>query len=681
MADFAGILNRLYSPENHWEFQTSLERTHGPSATGVGDDPKLSADSKYSRHRDLVNPKELELAEFTEIIDCNQAGVCKLESVPGSGLDRLAKRFDAKGKNVFGLCCTNQAVADLHAVGIQAALVDQLILEVAGKPFELTQSRKKKLRSRADILVRQAARKLGIDLSQLSQTPDEIGLDLLKPNPKLSLPEELVHGFWCRASTVDNGIVRDWTKELAEDPAPMIRHLDDLGVDVIIAVNWPLLEEWYRRLLASIARYEFRVLVVADPRADNIDPWRSLDNIDSHTHRLSVSVNRSAQVLSALSKTEAGSGSHILTLSPIEEPESACATEVYESRESAIAALGSGLSNLPGLSSKKSNLEPQCDLGIGDVRGKTILVVVHTKTEAIEIKSALRNYIAEPVEILGNSDLWRAKLTRLCQLLDPTGFVCGDGTDAGKAASSCLSSICKAMSSRFFPNNEAPAEFTAAASVGLTSVDDSDNNGEALDIYVELAKQTMAQLAKVERRGDPEVALAARETVSILSRHVFLLEKDSDDSTREIIKLAHELFDMRALGFEQSNSGLQRWYVWPATFKARGGNPLDVATQLERHRENPWGWSPKLTAPDADKGAVFVTHIQRLGNDVADHVILCRTSKKHMPYVGGYGTRVDPGYEAALFYRAVASARDSVHMLSVDDSPYYIEPMVDHRRR
>lgn len=671
---------QLHSSDESSEDQVSLDSAHGSSAAS-GDENKPLASPECSRNRKLEYPQALELVEFDEIIDCDKAGVCRVKSVPGSGLDRLTERFNSKGKTVFAICCTNQAVADFHAAGVQAALIHQLILDIAGRRFKVTQSRLKRLRPLAGMFVRQAARKADLNLTELPAAPDEIGLDLLKAKPKYLLPEEVVRAFWCRASMMERSVILHWTKELTEDPAPLIGHLKDLGAEVVVAVNWLVMEEWYRALLASLARENFRVVVVADPRAEDVDPWRSLRDVVSHTHLLSVSVDRSAQVLSTLSKTEAGLGANILTLSSVVEPEPASVTEIYESRERLISELGLSLGNLPGLTPRRSGLSASCDLGIRDLRGKTALIVVHTKAEAIEIKRDMKNYFSEPVEVLGNSDLWIAKLTVLCRLLDPVGFVSGEETAPQIAAASSLKSIIKAMSDRFFPTGKVPAEFSAAASVGHVDVGNPDQGSEPLDIYVDLAEMTLGRLSTIERRGDPEVALASRETSAVIRRHISLLRQDGDNSTRDLVKLAHELFDMRALGYEQSASGSQRWYVWPTTYRERGGSRLDVASHLERQRENPWGWNVKIAAPDRETGAVFVTHIQRLGSDLADHVIICRTSKKHMPYVGGYGTRADPDQEAALFYRAVASARESVHMLSIHDMPYRLEPVRDHRSK
>ncbi|MHB8190743.1 MAG: hypothetical protein ACYDHP_10065 [Ferrimicrobium sp.] len=519
-----------------------------------------------------------------------------------------------------------------------------------------------------------------LDVTGLPANPEEIGKDLLRAKHNVSIPDDLATAFWRRASTIDKSIIGDWIKELVENPDPLIRYLKDQQIAVVIAVNWVLMDNPYRELLFRISAGNFRVVIVADPRAEQVDPWRSPERKSVHRHFLSVSADRSVQVLTALSNIDSGSGRKVFSLNNSEPEQLFANTDIYQSREKLIAALGTGLAQVDGLTPKKHSFSSSpCDLGIDYLRGKSVLLVVHDKIEAIEFKRLLRNYITEPVEVIGNLDLWKAKLRVLSMFLDPLGYVSGDEDDPHRAAISTLESLLRVMCSRFFADGKIPEDLASTMRVNHTLAGNDDYSTEPLEIYRSLVEKTVADLSAVGRSGSPDVALASRETSAVLSRHIALLEHDSEDATTNLIQLAHELFDLRALGYEQAASGSQRWYVWASTYRDRGGDRLDVAARLERQRENPWHGTANLVAPDGHTGAVFVSHIQRLGNDVADHVIICRTSVQHMPYSGSYGRRPDPNEEKAAFYRAVASARESVHMLSIDDSPFCLEPIRDNR--
>lgn len=648
--------------------------------------PERSVRNRESSRPQLVEVqtsteiREIERAEFEAILNCKKPGCCAVESVPGSALDQLAKQFNVAGAAAYGVCCTNASVAALEAVGVSALLIEHLVLEVAARPFPLTKSRLKKLKPIAGLFLRQAAKKTDLDLTELPANPEDTGMDLLRAKKNFSISENLATAFWRRASTIDKTIIRDWAKELVENPDPLIRYLQDQQIAVVIAVNWALLDLSYRELLLRISARHFRVVIVADPRAEHVDPWRSLDKKAVHRHGLSVSADRSVQVLSALAGTDAGSGRKAFSLNGSKPDQVPANTDIYPSREKLIAALGTGLAQIGGLTPKKSSFSSSpCDLGIDDLCGKSVLLVVHDKAEAIEFKRLLRNYIAEPVEVTGNLDLWKAKLKVLCMFLDPLGYVSGDKDNSYSAAISTLESILHAMSSQFFPDGKIPEDFERAIRVSHNLSGNHDYTAEPLEIYNGLVEKTVAGLSAVGSRGGPEVAVASKKTSAVLNHHVALLAHEREDTTKELIQLAHEVFDLRALGYEQAASGSQRWYVWASTYRERGGDRLDVAAHLERQRENPWRGAADLVAPNEHTGAVFVTHIQRLGNDVADHVIICRTSGRHMPYTGSHGDRPDPIKEKAVFYRAVASARESVHMLSIDERPFYLKPIHDHR--
>ncbi len=165
-----------------------------------------------------------------------------------------------------------------------------------------------------------------------------------------------------------------------------------------------------------------------------------------------------------------------------------------------------------------------------------------------------------------------------------------------------------------------------------------------------------------------------------LAAHLALLRRGDVEA---LVDLAHDIGDLRASGFVQADSGRQRRVPVAATAGAsnRPGGRLEVARDLDRQLRRQRPTTPLVTA--SDHATMYVTHIQRCGMDRADHVVICRTLRRHMPFTGPdrFGLRSDRMAEQRLMYRALRSGGRSVHMLSAGQSPFLglFDTVVDHR--
>lgn len=633
-------------------------------------------------------PDALERArrEIDAVASCTVAGsTCVVEVVPGVDEVGLTHALRERG-TVWSLCHTNCSVNVLGGEG-PSALVDRAVAWAMAMPFAPEQRwRARLLRSEGPSTLLRAARDVGWSDPLLQTDITKLASAVYRASnaARQHVPAAVQRRFWVLAALFDRQVIDRWIQELIKFPEPLLESARSMGVGTILFPDGTVMRDAERALAVTLAQRAMRVVVLEDPRCAPTDGWSAGLEEEVHRHRLDVSVTSSHSVLDVLQAT-ARARRHPTAMTST-APEGFPATaDVYGTREQLFGALAAGLVNLDGVTPLDSASGPlaavePCMFGIDTLAGRSMLLVTPRLDESIEVARQLGNYVHPRPSILGDGPLWRSKIGFICRVLDPCGRASGTDRDEAAAAVASVGRLLEWSAHRDF-GSRLPREVRdlvfSRVEPDKTSISGSSRLAHEEAAYEAAVTETRTMLEALgQSSSSAEVWEWARHLCDVFDRHLTLLERND---TKALIDLAHELGDLRATGFEQAASGSQRWVVRAAQARQNNEARLAAAEALDRMlRGRPRALSQVIAVPG--EGRLYVTHIQRTGLERADHIVICRTLHRHMPltaFVGANGLprsvasrAPDPGYEAALCYRAMRGAMRSVHMLSVDQSPW-----------
>jgi len=622
-------------------------------------------------------------SELEEIASCSRAdSVCVIEVPPGA--DKGAVGFALARRGPLLALCYQRTTRDRFAELCQAELFSALIARWFAVPFHPAQpSRAKRLREDAKRILRLAANDVGWALTEAPQSLEHLASGARKGTRSAleELPPTVLKRFWERASRNDEEQIARLIEDLATRPKAFVDMIQHLNIATVVWPDGDLFEAlgqdtgsaW--ELACALASHGVRAAVIWDPRRHD----RSLGaDGKAHTHVLTISTT-APRVLDVVARTTPFKSSGHDVQSVSEQPGHTSA-HCYGSRENLLVSLAAGLATANGVQSKKDTnwlkgIEP-CQLGLDDLRAQTLLLITPGPSESVRLAEQLANHITPRAGILGEAGLWKKGAQLLEHVLDPCGLVSGEGEDATQAARSSLIFLAERFWQRVGSGRPLPRACSEVLDP-LPRVQPSlARKGE--EAYVDLVGQLCDALRPLHWDDDECVRSWATELDEHLARHVELLRVGTVD---ELCELAHELGDLRALGFLQAASGSQRWVARANAIRGRADDRLAVASEVdwELRRRRPSGHVLAV----GDRASLYVTHIQRAGMERADHVIVCRTLHRHMPFTGRsrIGAAADPANEERMMYRAFSCAEKSLHLLSVGDTPYFafFGDVVDHR--
>lgn len=326
------------------------------------------------------------------------------------------------------------------------------------------------------------------------------------------------------------------------------------------------------------------------------------------------------------------------------------------------------------------------DLSSGSTTGETVLIVTPVIRESTRLIRQLKNLIQEPVELVGCSGLWKNKVEEAIAILDPAK----EATENGVMTSSTLATVAlivKAVASKFESDPEAKALIRTILRAiekesNLQSLEAFDSP-HALESPLNRFHHSTNKVIAFLRRQlaehptyDTQANVLLNTLIDQLIEYLRLLnEAETTGNVATLMTFADLCFDFRLPNAKQESNGNQRRY--PLLERVTKGNfsRLEAASYLAQ-RQDEWHSSSAAYSPLGAR-KVFVTHIQRTGFDRVDHVVVYSSLSNHMPMVHNasdpdYDYRVK--YEYILLYRAVTSARESLHIVTEDTIPSALLP-------
>lgn len=501
------------------------------------------------------------------------------------------------------------------------------------------------------------------------------------------VPTSVVLRYWEYAALFDQKIVAERISDLASRPQALLERLDALQIQMVVFPDGDLLSPLdpaavnTLQLASSLAARGLRTVVVTDPRSRPDEPgsWPGM-----HRHRVEVSTTTAPAVVEVLGRSDAasGRGGAIHTLAPASG--GGASAHRFATREQLITSLAKTIVCASGVRVRAGGAElleaaDACGFDLADLRGESVLLITPRPSESIELARQLGNYLEPRPVVLDDGGLWRAGAELCMRILDPCGQASGDDVDEFAAAGATIGLLGKQWWGRRIGARPLAAQCKAALIRLSTPVAAPPSPSGAEAPYDAAVEEARAILEPLVLSSDPAVRDWAASLDDRLAQHRRLLLRGD---VAALCDLAHEIGDLRASGFLQAASGSQRWLAQAAAARSATTSRLAVAAEIDRElrRRRP----RTRIEPVEGAASLFVTHIQRSGMDHADHVLLCRTLARHMPYTAVPHARASAvrRLEDALFYRALRSARRSVHLLSVGNSPYLdlFDHVIEHRR-
>lgn len=611
--------------------------------------------------------------DLDEIVSCDQRGtVCVIEVPPGADRSAIGHALSRRG-TLLALCYHNVTRNSFAEFG-RSELIAALVAQWLPMPFvPVTEAQRRRLRLDAERLLIRAARDVGWDITKANQSTKKLakGVRASISWALQEVPTTVVRRFWEIAARSNYEQIYDLIADLANHPNPVLEMISTIGIERVVFPDGDLLDSaQYRRavvwdLACGLAKNGVQTAVITDPRSRETP--LSMDE-RAHAHVLTTSLS-APSVLAVLSRTETAKN-YGYPMHTKSKDAGIATSHLFGSRETLIVSLAASLEKSQGVQvvgeSEWLGGAEACELGLGDLRGQTVLLVTPRESESSQLAGQLSNYIEPRAQILGEGGLWRKGAELLEHVLDPCGLVSGDAPSVAAAAVDSARFIATSWWERLNVGRQ--------LAKSCLDVIDTLNSNLATTVF----EGEEAYCGVVRELGDALVSLAFDENRAVadwaysleehLGKHLELLEVGD---VLQLCDFAHEIGDLRATGFLQAASGSQRWVPRASSIRHSGDDRLLVAQeidrQLRRHR-------PIQPIEGREDGAsLYVTHIQRTGMDRADHVIICRTLEHHIPFTGRSKTGVaaDLAAEDRMFYRAVSCARVSVHLLSVKDTPYF----------
>ena len=590
------------------------------------------------------------------------------------------------------ICSTTRSRNAWHNRGVPTVFFQHFVAELAARPFTPPHPhQKRELQLKALQILRLALAQAGDEPPDPLFDPTKLQWKELKTaisrTPAYSDRAKRI--FWGNLALAGYREILDkWSDQMVAQPKDLLNYLTQLGTTKVLIPDGGMLSQPIFNLIKILKQNTIRVLVTGDIRAINSSITDKLHEVlDSHVHEIEFS-HRPQPILDFLNQIAADTHPESLPLRSLALNSPQCTIQTFQERADLVDQLGITLANTSGLTptslqqDQHEELEDVRIFDIGNVKGKTILIVTPTKAEARILAGELQNYIDETVKVLGQVELWRNKIEDLCVLFDPlqenawTYDPFPFKTQSEKAISIIVEGLWNnADTNRILPRWINKLLVEANSRLDPRSMIEQPTATTPKTRYATLINNIIMQLKRNQHNNSEAESALLEHICDVLLKYANAI--NSDDTPRQLAKLievADQAIDLRLPGAQQEYNGEQPWYPTAKHIRSLGTSRHDVILHLQ-YRLSARPYSTKLYRSE-DKAHLYISHIQREGNDRADHVILVRTLPTHMPKHANNNLDSDhDAKEYEMIYRAISAALESCQLLLVGERPILPIPL------
>ncbi|WP_298348986.1 hypothetical protein [Ferrimicrobium sp.] len=590
------------------------------------------------------------------------------------------------------ICSTTRSRNAWHSRGVPTFLFQHFVAELAAHPFSPPHPyQKHELQVKALQILRYALAEAGDEPPDSLFDPINLQWKELKTaisrTPAYSDRAKQI--FWGNLALAGYREILDkWSDQMVAQPKVLLNYLARQGTTKVLFPDGGLLTQPMVNLIKTLQQNTLRVLVTGDIRTINpLITYKLLEVLDSHVHEIAFS-QRPQPILDFLNKIAADTHPGSLPLRSLTLKSPQCTIQTFQERANLVDQLGITLANTPGLTPtslqqhQHEELEDVRMFNIGDVTGKTILIVTPTKAEARILAGELRNYIDETVKVLGQVELWRNKIEDLCVLFDPLqehGWTYNPfpfKTQSEKAISIIVEGLWNtADTNHILPQWINKLLVEANSRLDPQPMIEQPTATIPKTRYNTLINAIILQLQQNQRNNSEAESALLKHICDVLFKYANAI--NSDDTPQQLAKLieiADQAIDLRLPGAQQEYNGEQPWYPTAKRIRSLGTSRHDIILHLQ-YRLSARPYSTKLYRSE-DKANIYISHIQREGNDRADHVIIARTLPTHMPkHANNNLDRNHDANEYTMIYRAISAALESCQLLLLGERPILPIPL------
>jgi hypothetical protein len=429
-------------------------------------------------------------------------------------------------------------------------------------------------------------------------------------------------------------------------------------------------------MIIVLQKLGVKIVIIGDIRAmDPVEAERLLALSGIHIHEISLSY-RPQELLDLLNQCSRVAHPQLSPIESTSGDSKLCSVYGFKDRSELVESIGISLARATGLTASQAFLASDASrkpprFEFGDIRGKSVLVVAPTLHEAARMSQQLANVICETPKIVGQRALWRAKVEQLMLILDPLEEFVSSSAESNHhvLGAGSFEIIIKGL--------WRPASSRRALPSPVLSVLDRIPSGPGFSYGLSQARQVFdevgADLIKGFRSAreslDEDDRKLCDRVCQVLAMYREIIDSDeSRGQVERLLEIADEAIDLRLPRGQQQDDGVQRWYPTAEHLRSLSGSRADILLYL--HQKLVMRPHAPTLERHPDRASVYVTHVQRMGVDRADHVILARTLGDHMPKERS-GISASDHYEreCTMMYRAISAARESCQMFLVGERP------------